>query len=131
MKRKLSAAVLAAAIACPLGAHAQSVTIIGEGNPGASGATRNTTGASAYKNTTREDAGAAGASTSGGATVVSPIPSSAGRSDGSGMSANTGTRGGAEPSPGSTGGTTGSVGTGGTSGAASGGASTGGAAGAR
>ena len=104
MKRKTSAAAaLVAVIACPLVAHAQSVSIIGEGNPGASGATRNTTGASAYKSTTRQE--------DPGATTVNAgaVPSSAGRTSGTEIGTNTGTTGGGGTS-GAGGGTTGTTG---------------------
>ena len=101
MKRKTSAAAaLIAVMSCPLAAHAQSVTIIGEGT---SGAARNTTGASAYKNTIRQE--------DPGATTVNAgaIPSSAGRSDGTSVGANTGsTGGGGSTGAGGTAGSTGS-----------------------
>ena len=111
MRKSTATGVLLAAIACPLVAHAQSVTILGADNPGASGATRNTTGASAYKNTIRQE--------DPGATTVGAgaLPSNAGRSDGAGIGANTGTTGGGGGATGTTAGGTAGIGTTGTTGA--------------
>jgi hypothetical protein len=96
MTSKTRAALAAAAIVCPLIAHAQSVSIIGEG----SGAARNTTGASASKNTTGEESPAA-------TTVITPArPTDAGRSSGTEIGQNTGTTGGGGTSAGSVGGGT-------------------------